>query len=1091
MDEDGRWKRATLISTTLSFFILSYALLVLSKYPVEGYELSIYSSTPLIFWIAVIICIFNGIFLITLGVFGKTEKMWVIGMFEILFCNSLVISLYALRGYVLYSGRGDVASYVGMAADVYKYGCFLDYNFYPITSILIAQLSQMTNISILSISKYLTPLFFVLYTLSIYCWSKSLIPDKKFVFTSIIASTPIFFAWFSTSIYHMLLSVLTIPFFFYCLQRNSDYRFRFFCIIMCIIYPFFHPITAVIILLYLVLTFMSEQCYPTCKKYEKKISTTLILIFFISFVTWFISQYILLDSAKSIILQVLGSLEAPTTEAHAQYYLQKLGTATALKSFLLMTADEIIFNIIALVAIFYLLMKSKKLFERKFISIALCFIGGSLFILMIFFFSSAHTPDRLINLNINMVLTLPLVGYLLYRFSLNEKKVITIFLISLILVSVVTSLFSLYPSTLTVFPNDQTTVSEVIGMNWLISQKNPDFRTADVMTPVFRYSDLIHGYDFSRAKGEGKWRRDLSFPDHFGFSEHEIFPIDETRYLVITEYDIQAYTEVWKDIHRFTKEDFTKIDRCKNTDKIYENGEFQSYLVYPGKIPPPARVPLDEEKEAIQTEENMIVLFHQNYLEVDTIPNNIFTALLTREKISTVSLDYDAIVNAIDITTEKGENGEVYIAGLYPQPNSTYHIKCAYNTDHPDSVANIRVGNVWLGIQRRSNEDLVMVGYFYGINGLEYKTLTIDSGIGDIFEIEIITDDKNKSAVIKCDQTASMELPFWDKDARNLTYPVPPSNFIRIYHWVPPDATYSSLAIYEVTQQTNRWFITPIAPPNLQPFGLDGPHPLYTVRSGIEYLNNCSFSGTLWLDVDGEWRTNETVRTLLRDLVKNEDWDVGIHFSQRLNDIPLYKATALMQAEYDYVEEKFGYAPSSWCSLQNADNITHAIWAYENLGMIWRNGNSGVDALPNVGNLDNATWSWWNDSLKSGIIHPTFTHRTDIELAIPYSIDFSKFIEWVNSYKSINYEVVGFYQWWEINNNAYTAHFDNIYTDDDSCRFTAYTNGEKTYVNVDLPAQTHTKVVDQSVGEIKWTENTDGSISFYVQDGHTYTITSS
>jgi virulence-associated protein VagC len=74
--------------------------------------------------------------------------------------------------------------------------------------------------------------------------------------------------------------------------------------------------------------------------------------------------------------------------------------------------------------------------------------------------------------------------------------------------------------------------------------------------------------------------RDLTFPDHFGFANDSVLLIDKDRYLVITEFDIKSYTEVWKDIHRFDEEDFARINTCRNIDKIYENGEFRAYFVH-------------------------------------------------------------------------------------------------------------------------------------------------------------------------------------------------------------------------------------------------------------------------------------------------------------------------------------------------------------------------------------------------------------------------------------------------------------------------------------------------------------------------------
>jgi len=569
------WHRFISLSTITSFFLLTTALLVIARAPAKGYEPSIYSATPRIFWIAIIFGLFNAFFLIASCLYIRS-KMWMVGLFEIIFCNSLVLSLYALRGYVLCFGRGDASSYVGMASDVNIYG-YIGNNLYPITSILISQISQMTNISVLNISKYIPSLYYAVYVLSVYCWSKSLIYDRKFILCSILASTPIFFAWVSTAIYHQLLSVLMLPFFFYLLQKNSDYRFRFLSIIIIIMYPFFHPITGIVFLLYMTVFFISEKL--NLVEERKSISKSLLLLSFVALIIWFIQQYSLLRNIKTVLFQLMSLLKTQTSFDIA-LSLTRVGIFKSMRVLILMIADEIIFSLISLFVIYQVLLRKGVPILKKFYKISMCLIIGNLFLSLIFFFSSAHQPYRLINLNFNMILTPPLVGYLIYNFSINNKKDKTVLILGLIVFSSVIAIFSLYPSPITNLRNSQVTTMDIMGMNWLITQKNLEIKTADVLTPVFRFADLIYGCEFRRQRSD--LYSDWDTPVHFGFNDDRIFPIDEYRYLAITEYDMKPYImELWIVFEPpFYREDFIKINYCINVDKIYENGEFRTYFIH-------------------------------------------------------------------------------------------------------------------------------------------------------------------------------------------------------------------------------------------------------------------------------------------------------------------------------------------------------------------------------------------------------------------------------------------------------------------------------------------------------------------------------
>lgn len=571
------YNRFILLSTTISFLLLSYSLIVLANNTTKGYEVSIYSATPIIFWFAILFNLLNGHFLIASCIYGKNGKKWIVGLFQIVFCNISVISLYALRGYVLYFGRGDILTYVGLAKDVGDFGTFGS-NFYPITSILISQISQLSKLPIIDISKYIPALFYVFYVLSIYCWSKSLIANRNFILSSLIASTPIFFAGFSTSIYHQVLSVLTLPFFFYLLQRKQDYRFRLFSIIFLIIYPFFHPITGIIVLLYLTIFFISEKFNVGDKK--KNISTTLMSLSFTSLIAWFIQQYALLGTMKSVFFQLINLLKTPTTWNYARDNISRLGLMPILRSLAMMITDEIIFSLISLVVIYRVLLRRGVPILQKFYKTSLCFVIGNLFLLILFFSTRTHRPERLINLNFNLMLTPPLVGYLLYKFLFNNKRAKAVLILSLIFISSVTAIFSLYPSPITMLSNEQVTIRDVTGMNWLITQKNPEIKTACTSSSIRRFADLIYGVNFRKQRQD--LVRDWIFSDHFGFTNDEPFPIDEDRYLIVTAFDVNPYImEIRKGLEpELETEDFIKINSCNNVDKIYENGEFISYFVH-------------------------------------------------------------------------------------------------------------------------------------------------------------------------------------------------------------------------------------------------------------------------------------------------------------------------------------------------------------------------------------------------------------------------------------------------------------------------------------------------------------------------------
>jgi len=566
-------RRLVLLSTSFTFLMVAISLIYLAKNPVMGYEISIYSSTPIIFWISVVLGLINGFLLVYLGITDQIKRAHILGIFEILFVNSLVLLLSCLRNYIVCLLRGDAASYIGLVKDVVIYGN-VNGDFYPLISIVVSQLSEISNLPIFTLAKFIPTIFYIFSVLSVYCLSKSLIHNEKYMIYSVVATTPLFFAWFSTAMYYMLLSVFALPLLFYLLTKLEDWRFRLLVVIFCFAYPLFHPITAMVVLFYLFISYLVLK-YPFIN--TNKLSITLLVLSSTSLMFWYLNQYALVRSLLIIVKNLFGMIPAISTVSQATYYSSKLGFSATIYTLSHLLFDEMIFYSLAVIAIYFILFKGDTLEKKRFFPLIACFISGTVLLIFLFSFTVTHRPDRLINLNFNMMLAPVLVAYLLYLNHKNRLK--TVFLISLILLATVSTYFSLYQSPLTMRANDYMTLSEYHGANWLLCSKNPLLKTAELANPIHRYSDFIYGVRFRENRMDLK--RDDALPDHFGFTTQfdNRFPSIKDEYLVLSPYDEEAYTNIWRDVQRFNVEDLNKIDECRNTLKIFEDGGFKAYLI--------------------------------------------------------------------------------------------------------------------------------------------------------------------------------------------------------------------------------------------------------------------------------------------------------------------------------------------------------------------------------------------------------------------------------------------------------------------------------------------------------------------------------
>jgi len=491
-----------------------------------------------------------------------------------------------------------------------------------------------------------------------------------------------------------------------------------------------------------------------------------------------------------------------------------------------------------------------------------------------------------------------------------------------------------------------------------------------------------------------------------------------------------------------------------------------------------------------------ITLFHQDYSTIKEVPNNVFiqNPLVGPPRQVRAKALYDAKIGGLSYQTLKGQSGALYIAGLVPMVNTRYCVKLRLESDSNNSILNILFGaSVHIGCQLLSNNEYRLYGYYYDeSNQTDYKTMDCDGNDG-ILTIFISFDGAAKLITIELPDLRKIVFPFSRVSERLLPYASPSKSYIKFDHRLDKSGTYMRTIIREIAQDAERRLITAIGNVHLLPFGFDGPHSYNKIASGVQYLESRGSRGTIWLD-------SQIISEQYPALAKHEwsaavanisalflrGWEPGIHFSRELALMPEEGAKALMIKEVQDISSKFR-KPFSWACLRNNDNVFLSRFLFDKYGILWRNGAGGIQSEPNIGNLDDDNWDWWNSASAAGLIFPCFTHKTDADPAERYSISFSKFTKWVDNFLSHDIKIIGFAEWWGIQANSLSAFFDEIRREDTSFEFVAHTNGYRAWVNVVVnPGNTHRVRDLTSSKDIVFLDNRDGSLSFFTENLHKY-----
>lgn len=447
-----------------------------------------------------------------------------------------------------------------------------------------------------------------------------------------------------------------------------------------------------------------------------------------------------------------------------------------------------------------------------------------------------------------------------------------------------------------------------------------------------------------------------------------------------------------------------------------------------------------------------------------------------------------ASVPIIHYLEEPRQAGALYICNFKPMVKCAYEISMDMNADDPRSFVELDCPGSRIIIQETENRTLLKSYYRDSSGELKYQKIILGNASEKI-NFKIVFDGHNKTNTIYTQYGSSIITPFYDLDRQKLPYIDFSNGYIKFTAFILGEGTYLDVDIYGISQTAERKLITAVGDCRIIPFGLDGPLPMNTTGEGIDYLKSKGYRGTMWFDKGMFEKSNDTYVDYLRSLVVNDSWEVGIHYTKELNSLPLEEAYRVMDEEYLYVYEKVGQKPTSWCCLRNRDNLTHAIYAYENLGMTWRNGDAAIHAERYVGGLSDDTWEWWEPASRAGISYPVFSHQLDVEPAIKYSISRSKFRDWVDNYHSNNMTIVPFYEYNQMSCNTYDASFENLQYSEKLLAFDAHTNGANALVNVNITAGDNTQVYDTTLEKyLDYEVEHDRSITFRVEDNHSYKV---
>lgn len=593
----NRSKRIALVGVVL---LLLAVVIVIAVPPANQYEISLYDTYPSYFWALVAGALLAGLLAIVVSAKRDGDRSWIFGLLIALLVNSMLLLMPFIRGYQMY-GDGDALTHLGYVKEIGMSGS-LGENIYPPAHLLVLVLEDATGADPMTIAMLVPMVFSGLYFGGMFYLLDHLFDGRdQFLFGLPFAILPIF-GRTHLAYRPFALSIMFVPLVVYLFvksHRSSTPPVRVAFVLALVALLLYHPLTALFIIGVFSLYFVGKHVPRVRRQYATP--TNVLSLSAAIFVVWY-SNFAGVIQRFYRVYEVLFGLNEGNPPVDV--YVQTVNEASPAIIDLLRVAtfrygvEFLLFGLgFAYIGLTLLLWLRKEYAPDTYtlmfaLTLLLFGIGGVFFLV----WDLIVSPDRPFKIaKIGAVVLVSQLFYFVWNHGestsrlrrgvsgstarlLGSRTGFHGILSVVILLLVVLSVFSFYPSPLVSLSTSQVTEMNLEGTAWVTQHETG----ADALS-VFGYNYDRH-FEAQYGTGASKPFSVRRIPDHFNYTEHAYLGQSYTSdtYMAITRRGRIIYPEAFPDYSeqwRFTPDDFDRLERDPTTARVYDNSDYTHYLI--------------------------------------------------------------------------------------------------------------------------------------------------------------------------------------------------------------------------------------------------------------------------------------------------------------------------------------------------------------------------------------------------------------------------------------------------------------------------------------------------------------------------------
>jgi len=582
----------------IAFFLMTYANIILFDTPtIQGYEASIYSSPSGPFWLIIVTVLIIGILGIVYQAFRYSKAQFELCILLILLVYSLILYLPIIRGYFFaFDANWDALYHIGETKWIISQGNLEPDDWYPVGHMLLACMVWI-GIPLKFGVIFLTALFSQLYILFMYTLSTAISKSRTEQMLFFVFSLPLLFADYHRVFMPSYSSLLFFPIILYALheyQVTQKKKFALILLMTSILVVFFHPLTAIIMLLilssiYLSVNILGKSETNNKQKGHQYIILILIVIFLFWLFNFFRFGHFAGESIEKLLNILISQSSSPTSVLDQQIEIVNKSDASLkliLDRIYKYYGPMLIYFALGFISSIYTIYMIKRRKIENFSKIYMIqYILGIIYFLLLM--SGLITGELYRAAQYALIITPIFCGITLIHLWRNislVRKFQTMLVLSLIICNVaILGIFIIYPSPWYSQANSMITLQESEGIEWYFTYGNLD----DYLMPNYVEMRTWPIYYFAQGYNSPKLNT-LGFkvPSHFGYNNAsflgELIKYD-SLYMFTDGKMRQYYLAVPEDrryrVPQYLSDDFQRLHGDPTVAKLFSTSEFEIWKV--------------------------------------------------------------------------------------------------------------------------------------------------------------------------------------------------------------------------------------------------------------------------------------------------------------------------------------------------------------------------------------------------------------------------------------------------------------------------------------------------------------------------------